>query len=449
MEILTDNNQLRMSFGCARQSSGPLWRPIHYLGSKLRLAENICELTDQLDPSGGRVCDVFAGSGTVAMALARTRTVVAADIQEYSRVLCSAVLKPAFPDNMSVDDMCDSLLSEHDEKLAWCLSPLLDLEASALESAHSSPSMLCDIVEHGSIILGEEPAGDLGRTLQEVRNRIATNNVESSLVVSRYFGGVYFSYSQSLAIDHLLLNIRALHSGCRDTALAALLSSASSLVNTIGSHFAQPIRPRNKDGVVKHHLVSKMVRDRLRSIRHQFDAWMRRYYELPRGGDHAAVQGDYGEVLASLDHVAIVYADPPYTRDHYSRFYHVLETIARQDSPGVTTTSLRGVGAKSRGVYRPDRHQSPFSIRSQAPAAFDQLFRCCRRLHAAVLLSYSPYVKNGHPRMMSIAGITDLAARYYPKVDVVSAGEVSHSKLNRIDLHLETGDEAEVFILCR
>ena len=71
------------------------WRPIHYLGSKLRLIGPISDLLDELDPSRGRVCDLFAGSGTVSLALSQQRKVLAADIQEYCRVICEAVLLPA------------------------------------------------------------------------------------------------------------------------------------------------------------------------------------------------------------------------------------------------------------------------------------------------------------------------------------------------------------------
>src|SRR5688572_13023634 len=72
----------------------PVWRPIHYLGSKLRLTESIRELIDRIDPTGGAICDLFAGSGTVSFALSHSRCIVSADIQEYSRVICTALLKP-------------------------------------------------------------------------------------------------------------------------------------------------------------------------------------------------------------------------------------------------------------------------------------------------------------------------------------------------------------------
>src|SRR5436305_1233974 len=70
-----------------------VWRPIHYLGSKFRLADTIRELVN--DIGDGPVCDLFAGSGTVSLALSHSRTVVANDIQEYSRVICTALLRPA------------------------------------------------------------------------------------------------------------------------------------------------------------------------------------------------------------------------------------------------------------------------------------------------------------------------------------------------------------------
>ncbi len=44
---------------------------------------------------------------------------------------------------------------------------------------------------------------------------------------------------------------------------------------------------------------------------------------------------------------------------------HVLETIALDDDPGFTAAGPRS-DRPSRGMYRANRHQSPFSIRSQA-----------------------------------------------------------------------------------
>ena len=50
----------------------------------------------------------------------------------------------------------------------------------------------------------------------------------------------------------------------------------------------------------------------------------------------------------------ILYLDPPYTWRHYGAYYHILETIAKWDSPKVNGSSgLRAwEGSKSRYCYR-------------------------------------------------------------------------------------------------
>ena len=70
------------------------FRLVHYMGSKLRLIDAIREVVDQIVPAGGRVCDLFAGSGAVSLGLRHAWSVTSIDIQEYSRVLCSAILTP-------------------------------------------------------------------------------------------------------------------------------------------------------------------------------------------------------------------------------------------------------------------------------------------------------------------------------------------------------------------
>ncbi|PKQ07091.1 MAG: hypothetical protein CVT72_04505, partial [Alphaproteobacteria bacterium HGW-Alphaproteobacteria-11] len=69
-----------------------VFRPVHYLGSKLRVLTDIEQAIDRVDPSGGAVCDLFSGSSTVSRYLSRRRRVMAVDIQEYARVLAEAVL---------------------------------------------------------------------------------------------------------------------------------------------------------------------------------------------------------------------------------------------------------------------------------------------------------------------------------------------------------------------
>ncbi|HWC08975.1 MAG TPA: hypothetical protein VG458_07980, partial [Solirubrobacterales bacterium] len=72
------------------------------------------------------------------------------------------------------------------------------------------------------------------------------------------------------------------------------------------------------------------------------------------------------EDLKSTDLVII---DPPYSDVQYSRFYHVLEAIARADGSG-PSPDVSGVGR-----YPPfgDRPRSDFSLKSRSQAAIENL----------------------------------------------------------------------------
>lgn len=96
-----------------------------------------------------------------------------------------------------------------------------------------------------------------------------------------------------------------------------------------------------------------------------------------RGSGHAVHREDAEDLAGSLE-ADIVYADPPYTKRQYAAYYHVLETIARYDSPElVGKTGLRPWGAAS----------SDFCYRRKAPAALERLVQRVRAGH--LFLSYS------------------------------------------------------------
>lgn len=162
---------------------------------------------------------------------------------------------------------------------------------------------------------------------------------------------------------------------------------------------------------------------------------------------------DYAEALKMLkgSNVKVIYADPPYTRYHYSRYYHVLETICLRDNPTVSSTFPNGAGGISRAIYRSERHQSPFCIKSQAESAFELLFQGAKELDVPLVLSYSPFdsSKAVTPRLRTMNQLIDMAHRYYDNVEVLSPGTFTHSKLNSTDNNFESNNEAEKLIICR
>jgi adenine-specific DNA methylase len=161
---------------------------------------------------------------------------------------------------------------------------------------------------------------------------------------------------------------------------------------------------------------------------------------------------DFREALAEPKlRFEVVYADPPYTRDHYSRYYHALETMCLRDNPVISTATIGGKVVLSRGLYREERHQSPFCIKSQAPEAFDALCKAVARRGSALVLSYSPFdhSRGERPRVTSVELIERVARQYFRAVEIDSPGEIAHSKLTSTDMTVDTQSQAEQVLICR
>jgi len=436
------------------------FRPIHYLGSKLRMLNAIEEVIDKLAPEGAPVCDIFAGSGSVSRRLSYRRPVTAVDIQEYSRVICSALLKPShIPFS---DDLQERIVeSEYSSLLSESIEPLVGYEQTSIEKAlRGDAEPLCELLESASLIGFEggearSISGGLTNALRETLSNIhrLREHGHTLPLVTMYFGGAYFSFRQSSRIDSILHQVFLAPAEHRDTLLAVTLSTVSEVVNTVGKHFAQPIRPRTSDGQPKRDLVRSVQKDRLLDVSTVFNSWLTTYNTLrPSGFHHAVYRADFTEVFDYLDpDIKVIYADPPYTRDHYSRYYHVLETICLQDSPGISRTIVAGRSRLSRGLYRNERYQSPFCIRSQAPGAFEALFSRSARHGATLVLSYSPYSQRAksHPRVMTVEGLIAIAEKYYSSVSLSNPGAYTHSKLNRKEKSLYASAAAETLLVCQ
>jgi adenine-specific DNA-methyltransferase len=437
------------------------FRLVHYLGSKLRLIQQIRQTIEQVVPRGGRVCDLFAGSGAVSLGLRHAWGVTAIDIQEYSRVLTSAILNPPNDPVGAAELLSTASTSELMRRLEYAFEPLIDHEITCLAEAESgSMEPLCDLLEKGSLLLANSQSLESAPALQDAQaksiERLKSEGIQHgpTSVISRYYGGVYFSWKQAIELDARLDLAHTASSPRRDQLIAVLISVASDVVNTVGKQFAQPIRPRDGSGKPKLHLVRQTLRDRQLSVSSLTEIWMRRFGTIPRANHrHRSIRGDFEEVLAEhINDVDLVYADPPYTRDHYSRYYHVLETMARRDEPAVSTTTIRtnGVPMPSRGLYRAERHQSPFCIKSKAPRAFQTL---CDRVATAgkpLLISYSPYKEQegNRPRLLSIRELREIAESHFARVSIADVDGITHNKLNTDKRNVPVDYAAEILMLC-
>lgn len=445
----------------ARLEAGETFRPIQYLGSKLRLVGQIAAIIGDVGGREAQVCDLFTGTGTVAGHLTANFRVTAVDIQEYARVLAASQVSPPQwlhgQRERIIAAASESPLAAAARKV---LEPLREIEHEGLAGLRSGdPCTLAQVIEHGSLEAAVQAPGAPERALvprlvAKANDALRANpSLAAALLVTRYFGGVYFSYDQAIALDAILAIARQVPQPDEAAGVvAAALSAASWIVNTVGKQFAQPIRLMTGDGKPKALLMERTLRDRnldpLAACRSALDAFARRPVRHPG----QAVRSDYRDFLRNDRHrFDVIYADPPYTIDHYSRFYHVLETMALYDWPALATMNKRGAPTILRGLYRIDRHQSPFCIPSQAMTAFTDLFELCRRRAETLVLSYSPDKNDGdavRPRMLGLSDIVTSARRYYPRIEVIQLRH-SHRRLNQLQRNRPIDSQGESIILAQ
>jgi adenine-specific DNA methylase/DNA-binding XRE family transcriptional regulator len=440
------------------------FRPIQYLGSKLRLAHSIAEIIDEVSPpSNRRVGDLFAGSGVVSHTLAASRPITAVDIQAYSSMLTRGLLQIGTPRFLALNS--DQFISEAKKKSKDVIGnflPLVDLEEEAIELAATGEiNLLNEIIERGSLsAFLQRPSPHCPPRLKQALNQSAksinatTAQIQSSLIASRYFGGAYFSYKQAVALDSIYLTGKELGPEFEAPALAVLLSTASEIVNTVGKQFAQPIKLRKPDGSTPKILLDRTIRDRGLDPFATFQSMAKRWAEAvsaSTSAQHKCQRVDVLDFVERDDTCGAYYADPPYTIDHYSRFYHVLETLVLRDQPRLDEMAKNGTPTIMRGIYRQGRHQSAFSIPSTAADAFERLFAAVSRRQVPLVLSYSPFeAAAGHrPRLLALDQLESLAKKYFSNIEVVEVTEHSHRRLTAKALNVPLNVDGERLIVCR
>ncbi len=159
---------------------------------------------------------------------------------------------------------------------------------------------------------------------------------------SKAFGGKYFNVPAAKLIGYIREDLNKRKSELNNKEyhilLTSLLYSADKIANTVG-HYEAYFKKSISDRKFIFRLIEPLIKAGRVSI-HREDA---------------------NELAKSLK-ADIVYIDPPYNSRQYSRFYHVLETLALWDNP-----KLFGVALK-----RPEENMSEY-CRNNAVNAFADL----------------------------------------------------------------------------
>lgn len=317
------------------------------MGSKRVMLQNgLGQLLRAESSSAGRVVDLFCGAASVAWFAATKldRSVLAVDLQQYAAVLAGVVVHRTRPIDEQVVERRWLTPARNRRSKMWGWNDARDLDSAGLNTAtwRNRAEELC-----------------------------ASEVADKKSIIWRSYGGHYFSPTQALSFDAMLRSLPE-KGQMRELCLAATIIAASRCAAAPG-HTAQPF---------------KATRTAAPFLR---EAWLRDPFECAQQAArelcpmHAINRGqakvaDANKVAQRLRENDVVFLDPPYSGVHYSRFYHVLETIARGQCGEVLGT----------GRYPPpkERPVSAFSRKGESVDAMRRLLSTLGWRGCTVVLTF-------------------------------------------------------------
>ena len=317
------------------------------MGSKRVLLQNgLGSLILEESKKSKRIVDLFCGAGSVVGFAARETSlpVLAIDLQHYSIVLAKSILGRV------------SSISSEDIGKKWLTRVDKDRSASLLWKKAQTLSLKIDMRSVRQYV-------ETCRDLCEKKSEIGP--------IWNAYGGYYFSPEQALVFDYML---KYLPDGDveRTICQAAMIITATRCVASPG-HTAQPFQPTP---TAKKYIIESWKRDPLEVCKKVLKVVCAQYAKTL--GD--AYVADAVSEASKLKPTDLVLVDPPYSGVQYSRFYHVLETLARG--------SCGSVSGAGRYPSIEERPQSDFSNVGQSKEALIKLLSNLSRSGATVIFTF-------------------------------------------------------------
>jgi adenine-specific DNA-methyltransferase len=337
------------------------------MGTKRELSALVANLVS--DCRTGPLLDVCAGMCSVGMAVAPSRPVWTNDVQQFAKIVADAHFcsNEGSPDAVTVSEQTRDLFELNQKKYRDEYVHNLALEDKAIKNGDHRALMFLfeEGIAAGQVAISGRPEGGF-----------------YNLFITR-FAGAYFGYGQAIEIDSIryaidiLLGKEQISADSHRWLLLALCAAMSKCTTSTG-HFAQPLAPKFENRF-------KFISQRKRSL---WLEWLAASRTLAPLGSrewrrrNRTFNKDAGtllsELLESAPRPRVIYADPPYTKDQYSRYYHLYETAILYDYPVAT----------GRGLYRPNRHVSAFSLRRSVDGAVDDVIAASAKMRADLIISY-------------------------------------------------------------
>lgn len=356
-----------------------------YMGTKRETAGLIATIMRDRPP--GPLLDLFSGMSAVAQEVSSQRPVWVNDIQLFPSLVGRALFTRRMT-NLRLPQL-RSILNPLIEVNKRNLTKRFSKELRSEKSSLLNPSLENLKQEDRLLWIGTSEELESERSwLQE--NRTAFPFRMAAIT----YCGSFFGMNQCIELDSIRFGIHAAASGkkidhTQENWLLVALCCAAARVNNSTGHFAHYLRPKASN-------LSRVIRQRRRSPINEFWSFVD---DLgPVGSplfrpNNRAFRLESRSLLRRLTSAgtppALIYADPPYSKAQYSRYYHVLDELISYRYP-------RTVGV---GRYPARRFQTPFSQVTAVNGAMNDLVTLSATLGVPLLLSYPSnglYCRSGY-----------------------------------------------------
>lgn len=381
-----------------------------YMGSKTDVLDLIEKGINDFEYEHEWICDLFAGSSTLSGALRNKVNIISNDIQKYSEVFTNAYLN-----NYEWNKY--PAVTEITEKASERVTRFMEFYKDYSERFSYDRDFTLD------------EFNQMEEDERKLINECNWEEFDNYFLFAKNYSGTYWSFEQCVWIDSYRAVIDEYKADIPyfNLLLTCLIYAMAYNSQSTG-HYAQyriPETDSSKEDILIY---------RRKNIS---DFFIRKYEELKNFLKEAnqyqfvTTANTDKECLATIPERTLVYADPPYCFVHYSRFYHVMETVVRYDYPKV----------RYKGRYRTDRYQSEYCIKTQVENAFSQMFEGIRAKKSDMILSYT----NSETNTIEFSKLLKVCCDVFNPNIVTN--EVLNNSIKKSQLFFENGSlEREVIL---
>lgn len=256
-----------------------------YIGSKVKVVDNVIGKITEICPSKGRVADLMSGTGIISTELRkRDYKVTANDLMTYS--YHHSIVNLKFSSSPKFEKLLNFISDIYD----------LDIELSPYENVIN---FLNNIKPKRGYFWNEFSYEGNPQNTERPRNYFSPENAQKLDGIREVIN--------NLSCDHIINDLE------KSLLLHDLIMAANDIANIAGTYG---------------HYMSKLNGRALTEL----NLKCTELFLKPDVENHIVMQG-YAEENANKIKCDLCYIDPPYMKRQYAANYHILETLARGDEP--------------------------------------------------------------------------------------------------------------------